>query len=192
MNETTQQNIVLSAKQCFFQHGFKKTTMTMVSDYSGFSRVTVHKHFTSKEQLFLATLEAELKLKFERAENAIRSEYSPWKNIETYLLNIASTIFENIENEFVLQDLHHTFNTIGLELKNQFRARVIQFIEQQIELGSQSNVLSLKASELNPLTISTLVDLCFSGIILNSPLSQIKPQIHHLIRIFKLATRRID
>lgn len=184
----TREQILQGARQCFFQHGYQKTTMTLVSDYAEFSRVTVHKHFKNKEDLFVAVLEQEMTAKFEKAMSKVVEGAPAWENIEAYVVSIASTIFENIKDEHILKDLDHAFNHVGAETKVWTKKTIIDFIANQLELGEGNNELSLDQSKMTYQQMAELIDACFAGVFLNTPLEQIENQIRNLIRIFKLST----
>ena len=48
----TEQKVLAGARQCFFQHGYKASNMTLISEHAGLSRATVHKYLKNKDDAF--------------------------------------------------------------------------------------------------------------------------------------------
>lgn len=191
MSDITREKILEGAKQCFFQHGYTKATITLISDYAGFSRVTVHKHFKNKEELFVAVFEAEMAHKLKLAKAATASNLPIWQNIEQFLLSICSNVFENIKDQYILQDLHRAANHEGKEVKKRHQQIVIAFIQQQLEMGETRGEVSLSALGFSADRFALLIDTNFIGILMNAPFDQAKNLLQDQLKIYQQATKVI-
>ena len=54
--EEKRREIVRIARDLFHEHGFERTSMSMISEAVGGSKATLYGYFASKEQLLAATL----------------------------------------------------------------------------------------------------------------------------------------
>jgi len=65
------------ARKLFAKNGFENTTMNDIAVASGKGRRTLYTYFKSKEDIYLAVIEAELERLYERMEEVARRNISP-------------------------------------------------------------------------------------------------------------------
>ena len=73
----TKNLLVDIARQLFAKNGFENTTMNEIAVASNKGRRTLYTYFKSKEEIFLAVIQAELKRLYERMEEVARKSISP-------------------------------------------------------------------------------------------------------------------
>ena len=187
----TQQKILKSAEQCFFQYGYSKTNMSLVSEYAGISRVTIHKHFKNKKGLFRSVVEVCLTESMETAKQILTNKPSEdcWHNIERYMLTQANPIFENIKDSHVLKDLNNAVNEVTEDILFEKKAENVEFIANQLVTAGEKGLIDLSSLEMSPQELGWLMENCFSGLFMYAPLDELKNQMHGLIRVYKHATK---
>lgn len=73
----TKNLLVDIARQLFAKNGFENTTMNEIAVASNKGRRTLYTYFKSKEEIYLAVIQAELKRLYERMEEVARKSISP-------------------------------------------------------------------------------------------------------------------
>ena len=189
-NKDTQEQIMETALDCFTQHGFNKTSMSMISENSGFSRVTVHKYFKNKPLLFRSVVQGCLQASVDEAQQktAQVDPDHPWQMIEAYLMSIGRTVFDHVTDDRVLKDLNDTVYEIAEDIVEEKTRVTVEFISQQLDRGVNNELIDLQSVKMNSKELAQLVDYGFSGIMRNAPVKEIKNQLHNFIRIYRKAT----
>ncbi len=188
----TQKQIIETALDCFMKYGFSKTSMSMIGEYSGFSRVTVHKYFKNKSLLFRSVVDGCLKETVEEAQSKTErvNPDHPWQMIEEYLIAIGRTVFDNVDDDRVLKDLHDTLYEIAEDIVEEKKRVTVDFIRHQLDRGIEHGLIDLQAVKMDSEQLAYLVDYGFSGIMRNAPVKEIKNQLHNFIRIYRKATEK--
>jgi len=191
MSKPTQDKILKSAEDCFFQHGYQRTNMSLVSKYSGFSRVTVHKHFCTKKHLLRAVVENFFKSNLDTTEKHLQQhpEYSAWQAIEHLTEIMAHPIFERINDQYVLEDLDKACNEHANEIKLEMKQKMIAFIKKHIDRGIANNEICLDKVDIDSLELATLIDNSMEAVVINTALDKTKMHIDALFRVFKASTQ---
>jgi len=186
----TQQKILKSAEECFFQYGYSKANMSLVSQYSGISRVTIHKHFKNKEGLFRSVVDSCLTESMAEATQSFIDNASEdcWFNIENYMLRQAKPVFDNIKDSHVLMDLNNAVNEITYDILYTKKVESVEFIANQLTAAQEKRQIDLAPLKMTPYELGWLLKNCFSGLFMYAPLEELKIQMHSLIRVYKHAT----
>ena len=87
------------ARQLFAKNGFENTTMNEIAVASSKGRRTLYTYFKSKEEIFMAVIQAELKRLYERMEEVARKNISPEEKmlqlIFAHLEAVKEVVFRN-------------------------------------------------------------------------------------------------
>lgn len=187
----TQKNIIQSAQRCFFQYGYSKTSMSLVSEYSGVSRVTVHKHFKNKEGLFRSVIGVCISESMQEAKQLLTEQPSDdcWYNIERYMLVKTRSIFDNVTDTLILKDLHNSAHDIAQDLMERKKAKSAEFIAEELTRAEKNALVDLSNVDLTALQLGTLIMHSFSGLFMHEDLTEIRHQLQNLIRVFNVATK---
>ena len=192
-SNNTKQEILELALKCFSQFGFSKTNMSLVSEYTGYSRVTVHKYFKNKNILFRGVVQLCMKNSINEADNRMLEIQldNPWDVIEEYLMAIGKKVFENVRDDYILKDLHAAVQDVAQDIIKSKQSITIKFIQQELEKGIKENRISLEAVQATPEDIAHLIDYSYFGITRNAPFLDVPNQLHRLIGVYRMATRVI-
>lgn len=95
----TRQNIVDVARQLFARQGIANTTMNDIAQVSGKGRRTLYTYFSSKEEVYLAVIEAELERLSDKLDEVAAMTIKPHEKIirliYTHLNSIRETVVRN-------------------------------------------------------------------------------------------------
>jgi AcrR family transcriptional regulator len=191
ISNNTKQEIVELALKCFSQFGFSKTNMTIISEYTGYSRVTVHKYFKNKNILFRSVVQLCTKNSISTAENRMQDIQltNPWDLIEEYLMTIGKKVFENVQDDYVLKDLHSAVHDLAKDIVDAKQTVTIKFIQNELEQGVKQNLLDLESVNTTAEELAYLIDYSYYGIMRNASLQDIPNHVHHLIKVYRVATQ---
>jgi AcrR family transcriptional regulator len=190
-SNNTKQEITELALKCFSQFGFSKTTMSLISEYTGYSRVTVHKHFKNKMILFRSVVQLCMKNSISEADNRMLEIQlnNPWDIIEEYLMAIGKKVFENVHDDYVLKNLHSAINEMAKDIVNAKQKITLKFIQEALERGVKENLIALEPIHTTPEELAYLLDYSYFGIMRNASVQEIPNHVHRLIGVYRMATR---
>ncbi|WP_289031365.1 TetR/AcrR family transcriptional regulator [uncultured Paraglaciecola sp.] len=176
------QKIFDTAKECFFLHGYSATSIAMISRYSGVSRVTIHKQFSSKEVLFRATLENYLLDKDTEIQEYTNKTGLFWNDTYEFLARRCTEVFDNIPNAMIKSDLILAGHSYCQDLLEQSRIKTRRAIQIRLQRATDDGQLSLKKIGLDCETLATNIELLAEGIMLSSsaadPNQVVKTTLH--------------
>lgn len=189
----TQTKIIQSAETCFFQYGYSKTNMSLVSEYAGTSRVTVHKYYKNKIALFRGVIEECMSASMEEAKALLISSPSDdcWFNVERYMLAKTKSVFDNVTDGFILKDLHNAANEIALDLLEEKNAQSAAFIANEIRKSEKLGLIDLSRTSLTADEIGELIIHSFSGLFMYAEIKNMREQIKNLIKVFHAGTIKV-
>lgn len=188
MKEDTAQHILHAARQCFFRHGYKNTTMSLISEYAGYSRVTLHKYFPNKDHIFRSVCEDYQQHCSHDSQQIIQQNLPCWDAIEQIMAVWASSIFEEVNDRLVLKDLHYHVQQVAGDVFDRAHQQVTDMVEQLISKGVEQGQLSLQACQLSSHQLAVVVMTCFDGIRSEIEAQHILTVSRQLITLYRLAT----
>ncbi|MEP2653235.1 MAG: TetR/AcrR family transcriptional regulator [Paraglaciecola sp.] len=176
------QKIFDTAKECFFQHGYSASSIAMISRYSGVSRVTIHKQFSSKEELFRATIENFLLEKDTEIQIYTNKTGLFWCDTYEFLSRRCTEIFDNIPNAMIKSDLILAGHSHCHDLLEHNRIKTRHAIQTRLQRAIEDKQLCLKKIGLDCETLATNIERVAEGIILSSsaadPNQVVKTTLH--------------
>lgn len=190
----TQQHILQMARQCFFRHGYKASNMSMVSEYAGFSRATLHKHFKNKDILFRAVCQQYQ----EQGNRACRplltmpaSEAGDtWQKIETVLGIWLRPSFEEVSDQMILRDLKFHAQTVAEDIFNAAHEDLCDMISQLVAQGVENGELNLDAmTGINHTILSQLIVAALDGFRGHYETEEVVTGLSQLLTVFKQACK---
>lgn len=194
MSKTSKEIILESARQCFFQFGYQKTSMSLISDYSGFSRVTVHKHFKTKKELFRALIRQHFDSALARYNQYLKQnpQAPVWEAVAHLIDVVTEPVFTDIKDPFIFHDIDHATRQVAQDIKSETKSTTINLIKAQIERGIQEKEINLHKLSINSVELATLIARSIHGILINSENGEGKKYINGLLQTFKVATSTND
>lgn len=109
----TEQKILSAARQCFFQHGYKASTMTLISEYAGFSRATIHKYFNNKDDAFRQVLMQIKQQANDACQPIMKGDLECWQSISLIVQTWLKPTFEEAGDQRIINDLKYHVQQIA-------------------------------------------------------------------------------
>ena len=144
------QAILEAAKTLFLRHGYEGSSMDAIAREAGVSKLTVYSHFTDKDTLFCAAVEA----KCEEQLPQLFTELSTAAPIETHLEAIgrAFNALINSEESLAMHRLMFTLAKSNPQLVQLFYAagpqRILNKMEQVMRQADRAGTLCIPDPEI--------------------------------------------
>lgn len=159
--------IIEAAKSCFFQHGYNAANVSMVSRYASISRVTIHKQFGSKEELFRAVIEQHLTAEIELARRIADNKQDIWQCLEDILIALAKPLFTEINDQIVLNDLVFSGRLYCEDIIKKHRQRLLTLITELLLYGVTDQQLTLTTMNVSCEQLGEVIEHNFSGLLVS-------------------------
>ena len=141
---TTKDIIIEEARKVFVRYGFNKTSMADIALASRKGRRTLYTYFTSKEDVFKAVLEKEVKVLTDKLEPIITSNQSADIKLRTYL-KVRMMALKDLTLYY--SAMRHDFmNNLGLleNLRKDYDALEISLIQGMLEEGNAHGIFAIE------------------------------------------------
>ncbi|MFT2091096.1 TetR/AcrR family transcriptional regulator [Paraglaciecola sp. 2405UD69-4] len=181
------QKIFDTAKECFFLHGYSAASIAMISRYSGVSRVTIHKQFSSKEELFRATIENYLLEKDAEIKKYTNEVGLFWVDTYEFLARRCTEVFDSIPNAMIKSDLVFAGQSYCQDLLEQSRVKTRRAIQTRIQQAVEDGQLSLNKIGLNAEALATNIELLAEGIMLSSSADDPNQVVKMTLDVYEVA-----
>jgi len=130
--------ILSGAKKLFGKHGLKKTTMEEIATAAGKGKSTLYYYFPSKNEIFEAVVEDEMKNVVKRIREAVNSSLTAKDKLKAFLKSqITSIIGFNSFREVLFDDMVESMRML-ICIKTQYEQIQIDMIREILLGGSQS------------------------------------------------------
>lgn len=112
------------AEELFMKYGYKSVSMDQIASEAGISKMTVYKHFSSKEDIFIEVLISYIKRHFDVIMDKMKEKYHPFEKIETlygYMIELSNQVpfilyKDVIERPYVMEKVSSFKNEITLSM----------------------------------------------------------------------------
>ncbi len=188
MSNSTQQQILDGARKCFFQHGYKASNMSLISQYAGFSRVTLHKHFKNKDLVFRAVCNEYQEQCHQSCFPIVNANLNCWDAIALSMGVWSKSIFEEVNDRLVYKDLHYYAQQVAADVFLDAHLKLESILCQLIKAGIKKGEISLSRMKLNDLQFAKIIIASMSGINANIQPELIRETTDQILNIFRLAS----
>jgi AcrR family transcriptional regulator len=189
MSSNTRQTIIDGARLCFFKHGFRASNMSLISQFAGFSRVTLHKHFKNKERVFREVCNNYKINCINNCKHELTQNYACWDMIERITESWNKSAFEEVSDNRVLRELIFEASQVAQDIFEDAKNANIAIIQRVLEKGIQDTQINLQACQLSSEELATMIVACVNGIRSNYPREQIRLACHQQLTLLRLATQ---
>ena len=176
------------ATECFFQHGYTAANISMISRYSGVSRVTIHKQFTSKEVLFRAVVQNYLDESIEKLNEYKSSKNDFWQDTETMILFRCEGLFDEISSSLIRADLMRAGQEFCKDIIQAKEIIVREYIKLRILKEISEEQLTLEKINMSAEELSMIIESTPLAIAVSVFEEDNKRYVQNMISIFKSAT----
>ncbi|QOL25320.1 TetR/AcrR family transcriptional regulator [Thalassotalea sp. LPB0316] len=180
--------ILNAAKHCFYQHGYSATTISMISKYADISRVTIHKQFCSKEQIFRQVLNQYTADMLEQSAIMLKEKHGCWQKIEALLTKWGDEIFKEIGDEIIRNDLIYSAKKYCKNELLEMREAKCSIIEQLLNQGIKDGSVCLEKLAMQASEVAYLIEITFSGLVNTGREDNRQDQISALLKVYRTAT----
>lgn len=184
----SREKILTSATECFFQHGYSAANISMIARYTGISRVTIHKQFKSKEDLFRAVVVQHFDENNERMDHYIQSSGDFWSDTEAFILGRCGGLFEEITSALIRTDLLHAGQTYCQDIIQEHELQVRKSIQHRLTTEVSEKRITLDKVGISIEEFSRLIESAPFGLALSSLDEDNQAFVKHLIKTFKAST----
>jgi len=130
--------ILYGAKKLFGKHGLKKTTMEDIATAAGKGKSTLYYYFPSKNEIFEAVVEDEMKNVVRRIREAVNAAYTAKEKLKAFLqAQITSIIEFHSFREVLFEDILTSMRML-ICIKSRYEQIQIDMIKEILLGGSQS------------------------------------------------------
>jgi len=189
MSSDTQQKIIDGARNCFFKHGFRASNMSLISQYAGFSRVTLHKHFKNKDGVFRAVCNDYQVRCHSDCQVFLAQQDSCWQILEQVIATWSKSAFDEVHDDKVLRELLFEATQVASDIFEDARENLELMLQNILDKGIADSQISLQACQLSSPQLAAIIVASINGIRTNFPREQILQTSHQLIDLYRLATR---
>ncbi|SES92243.1 transcriptional regulator, TetR family [Thalassotalea agarivorans] len=171
----------------FFQHGYTHSNIALISRNIGVSRVTIHKQFGSKEQLFKAVVTRYMDNRIAQAKQFRKPCDDFWLTLEQLLLTWCQPAFEEIPNDIIRSDLLHAGTTLCQDVVEKKQAALRDVIAYLIEQGIAKQQVNLSRANLSVEAFAVSIESLFSGLVFISKGGETAIPVSYFFNILKAA-----
>lgn len=130
--------ILAGAKKLFGRHGLKKTTMEEIASAAGKGKSTLYYYFPSKNEIFEAVVEDEMKNVVKRIREAVNFSSTAKAKLKAFLqAQITSIIGFHSFKEVLFDDIVNSMRML-IAIKSRYEQIQIDMIKEILLGGSQS------------------------------------------------------
>jgi AcrR family transcriptional regulator len=185
----TEQKILTDARQCFFTHGYKASNMTLISEYAGYSRATIHKYFKNKDDVFRHVVHQFQQQANDACRPILAQNLECWQSINLIMQTWLKPTFDEVNDQYILNDLKYYVQHVAEDIFKQARQDIEDMFCTLFEKAEQEGKLSLSHLPVNTRKLSKLLLASLDGLRGHLESQDLEQASHEILRIFQLACR---
>lgn len=186
---TTSERIIDAAAECFYRHGYAATNISMISRYAEISRVTIHKQFGTKEEVFRSVCRRHHQTIQSKLDLRVSEHANMWCALAAILRDWGRPIFDQINDPHVLRDLVHAAQLHSEDLIKSHTQVLVTFISGMLDDADNDKLIRLDNIELNSVELAELLTVSFVGTFSTVLATDVNDSIEKLIKLYEAALR---
>lgn len=156
----TRAKLVDVARQLFAKKGVEDTTMNDIAIASKKGRRTLYTYFKSKEEIYMAVVEAEIEMLYETLRKVAQKDISPEKKIlELIFTHLETTKTIVYRNGTLRADFFRDIWKVEAERKD-FDIKEVALLRKILQEGKDSGVFDIDDVEIT----ASILHFCIKGI----------------------------
>ena len=156
----TRAKLVDVARQLFAKKGVEDTTMNDIAIASKKGRRTLYTYFKSKEEIYMAVVEAEIEMLYETLRKVAQKDISPEKKIlELIFTHLETTKTIVYRNGTLRADFFRDIWKVEAERKD-FDIKEVALFRKILQKGKDSGVFDIDDVEIT----ASILHFCIKGI----------------------------
>ena len=185
---TSRDKILTSALDCFFQHGYSAANISMISRYADISRVTIHKQFKSKEDLFRSVVESYIQSNQEKLNTFSDSTGDFWFEAQELTIDRCRGLFDEITSSVIRTDLLHAGQSYCSDIIQANEQLVRGILTQRILTEIENDRMTLAKIDISAEQLARLIESAPLGLALSSEGESNQAFVQQLMKVFKAST----
>ena len=181
--------IIKAARECFFQHGYSATNVSLIGRYAGISRATIYKNFSSKEALFQAMVQRQFEQYQAGLDSYTASSGDFWQETEALFIGRCQGVFDEIDSQIIRTELIHAGHSHCQTLISCERERMHHALAQRLEKEIAAGRLSLAKVDMTPILFAQVMHSIPIGVVFSSTEETNIEMIKKMLHIFKVSTQ---
>jgi AcrR family transcriptional regulator len=151
-------NILLQiAQNIFARFGLFKTTVDEIAKAARMGKSSIYYYFRSKEDIFKAVLEKELRILKEKIAKAIAESRSPQEKLKNFIVTRMKYVKELANIYSALKDEYLRHYEFIQKLRQNYDIEEINIIKKILQEGINQKVFFIKDLELTSFAIATAI-----------------------------------
>ncbi len=145
---TSKEQIIQAAHKVFKRFGFNKASMNDIAGESSKSRRTIYTHFTGKEGVFRAVIDAEVQKLADKLLNLIKQPIHPKEKLRQYMTIRMTTLKDlTIYYEALRQDIAGNLGFME-SIRKEYDEMEINMIKSILDEGNASKHFSIDDTQV--------------------------------------------
>ncbi|NMP31500.1 TetR/AcrR family transcriptional regulator [Thalassotalea sp. M1531] len=183
------EKIIAAAQECFFQHGFSASNVSLIGRYADISRATIYKNFSSKEAIFRAVVQNHIDENKAGLITYAASESDFWQDTENLITERCKGLFDEISSNLIRSELIHAGQSqchdILIKEKEEIQLVIFNRLEKEVSL----NRISMENIELTTRQFAQVIEAIPFGVAVSSMEENNLALIHHMFSVFRASTK---
>lgn len=187
LTSNTEDKILIAARHCFFRHGYKASNMTLISEYAGYSRATIHKHFKNKDDAFRQVLMLIKQQANDACKPIMERNFECWQSISLIVQIWLKPTFEEAGDQRIINDLKYHVQQVAEDIFQQVRKDIEDMLYELLTKAEKKNDISLVNTGLEARALAKILLASLDGIRGHLEKQRLEQASHDILHIFKLA-----
>jgi len=187
--KNTEQKVLSGARQCFFRHGYKASNMTLISEYAGYSRATIHKYFKNKDDAFRQVVNQFQQQANDACQPILAQDLECWESINLIMHAWLKPTFDEVNDQYILNDLKYHVQHVAKDIFVQARQNIQDMLCIILEKAEQKENIDLTQLGVSPCELAQLLLASLDGLRGHQEQQNLEQASLNILRIFQLACR---
>ncbi len=145
---TSKEQIIQAAHRVFKRFGYNKASMNDIATESGKGRRTIYTHFTGKEDVFVAVIDAEVQKLAEKLSNMLQQPVPPKEKLRKYMTIRMKTLKDlTVYYDALRQDIAGNLGFME-SIRKEYDKMEITMIQSILDEGNATNHFKIDDTQL--------------------------------------------
>lgn len=163
--------------------------MTLISEYSGYSRATIHKHFKNKDDAFCQVIHQFQQQANDACKPILAQNLECWESINLVIKAWLKPTFDEVSDQYVLSDLKYHVQHVAEVIFKQATQDIEDMLCKLLETAEHEGKLSLRSMDIPPRKLAKLLLASLDGLRGRLEKEELEQASVEIVRVFQLACR---
>ena len=163
--------------------------MTLISQYSGYSRATVHKYFKNKDDAFRQVFHCFQQQANHACQPILAKNLECWETIHLIMQTWLKPTFDEVSDQYILNDLKYHVQHVAEDIFNEARQGIEDMLCETLDKAQLKSEISLSQIKVTPRKLAKLLLASLDGLRGHLEKQDLEQASQEILHIFKLACR---